>query len=62
MSYNVLDQFQQQEAEKVALSVKFNQWSLVMIEVMIGEVEKKLSDSDLPVDGDGRDNFWEHVA
>jgi hypothetical protein len=62
MSNNVLDQFHQQEAEKIALSVQFNQWSLVMIEVMIGETEKKLSDSNLPVDGDDKpDYFWREM-
>ena len=59
----LLDQFHQQEADNIALSVKFNRWSLVMIAVMIGEQEQKLVASDLPVDGDGeQDNFWEDVA
>lgn len=63
MSNKLLDQFHQQEADNIALSVKFNRWSLVMIAVMIGEQEQKLVASDLPVDGDGeQDNFWEDVA
>ncbi len=63
MSNKLLDQFHQQEADNIALSVKFNRWSLVMIEVMIGEQEQKLVASDLPVDVDGeQDNFWEEIT
>ncbi|HRQ42451.1 MAG TPA: hypothetical protein PLD25_31430 [Chloroflexota bacterium] len=63
MSNKLLDQFRQQEADNIALSVKFNRWSLVMVEVMIREQEQKLVASDLPVDGDGKqDNFWEEIA
>ncbi|MCZ7673915.1 MAG: hypothetical protein M5U34_45705 [Chloroflexi bacterium] len=63
MSNKLLDQFRQQEADNIALSVKFNRWSLVMVEVMIREQEQKLVASDLPVDGDGeQDNFWEEIA
>jgi hypothetical protein len=63
MSNKLLDQFRQQEADNIALSVKFNRWSLVMIEQMIQEQEQKLVASDLPVDGDGElDNFWEEIA
>ncbi len=62
MSNKLLDQFQQQEADNIALSVKFNRWSLVMIGLMISEQEQKLVDSDLPVDGDNKlDNFWEDL-
>ena len=60
MSNKLLDQFRQQEADNIALSVKFNRWSLVMIEIMIQEQEQKLVASDLPVDGE--DNFWEETA
>ncbi|MBX3055887.1 MAG: hypothetical protein KF770_05380 [Anaerolineae bacterium] len=63
MSNNVIDQFRQQEADNIALSVKSNRWSLVMVEVMIREQEQKLVASDLPVEGDGeQDNFWEEIA
>ena len=63
MSNKLLDQFRQQEADNIALSVQFNRWSLVMIEVMIGEQEQKLVASDLPVDTDnGQDNFWEEIS
>ncbi len=63
MSNKLIEQFRQQEADNIALSVKFNRWSLAMIEVMIGEQEQKLVASDLPVDGDGeQDNFWEEIA
>ena len=63
MSNKLLDQFRQQEADNIALSVKFNRWSLVMIEVMIQEQEQKLVASDLPVDMDsGHDNFWEEIG
>lgn len=63
MSNKLLDQFRQQEADNIALSVKFNRWSLVMIEVMIQEQEQKLVASNLPVDGDGEpDNFWEEIG
>jgi hypothetical protein len=63
MSSKLLDQFRQQEADNIALSVKFIRWSLVMIEVMIQEQEQKLVANDLPVDVDGeQDNFWEEIA
>lgn len=62
MSNKLLDQFRQQEADSIALSVKFNRWSLVMIEIMIQEQEQKLVASDLPVEGDGElDNFWVEI-
>ena len=41
MSNKLLDQFRQQEADNIALSVKFNRWSLVMVEVMIREQENR---------------------
>lgn len=63
MRNNVLDQFRQQEADTIALSVRFNRWSLVMIEIMIEEQEQKLVASDLPVEGEGeRDNFWQEIG
>ena len=63
MSNKLLDQFRQQEADNIALSVKFNRWSLVMITLMIQEQEQKLVASDLPVDGDGElDSFWEEIG
>ena len=63
MSNKLLDQFRQQEADNIALSVKFNRWSLVMITLMIQEQEQKLVASDLPVDGDGElDNFWQEIT
>lgn len=58
----LLDQFRQQEADNIALSVKFNRWSRVMIEVMIREQEQKLVASDLPVDTESQDSFWEEIA
>lgn len=62
MSNKVLDQFRQQEADTIALSVTLNRWSLVMIEIMIQEQEQKLVASDLPVDGEGElDNFWQEL-
>lgn len=63
MSNKLLDQFRQQEADTIALSVKFNHWSLVMIAQMIHEQEQKLVASDLPVDMDSdQDSFWEEIA
>ncbi|MCC6606790.1 MAG: hypothetical protein IT327_26530 [Anaerolineae bacterium] len=63
MSNKLLDQFRQQEADNIALSVKFNRWSLVMIEIMIQEQEQKLVASDLPVEGDGElDTFWQEMG
>ena len=62
MSDKQIEQFHQHEAENIALSVKFNRWSLVMIQVMIRDQEQKLVASDLPVEGDsGLDNFWEDL-
>ena len=54
----LLEQFRQQEADNIALSAKFNRWSLVMIELMIREQEQKLVASDLPVDIEHKDDFW----
>lgn len=62
MSNKLLDRFRQQEAENIALSVKFNRWSLVMIEIMIAEQERKLVASDLPVDTEETDPFWEDIT
>ena len=62
MSDDVMKQFQQQEAENIALSVKFNRWSLVMIGVMIQEQEQKLVASDLPVDSESQNNFWSEIG
>jgi hypothetical protein len=63
MSNKLLDLFRQQEADNIALSMKFSRWSLVMIELMIREKEQKLVASDLPVDGDGeQDSFWDEIA
>lgn len=63
MSDKQLEQFQQQEAELLALSVTLNRWSQVMVELMIREREQKLVASDLPVEGDGEiDPFWEELG
>ena len=62
MSDKQIEQFHQHEAENIALSVKFNRWSLVMIAAMIQEQEQKLVASDLPVDNENQDNFWSGVA
>ena len=58
----LLDQFRQQEADNIALSVKLNRWSLVMIEQLIQEQEQKLLASDQPVDPEEGDNFWEKIT
>jgi hypothetical protein len=62
MSYKIFDRFRQQEADGLALSVKFNRWSQAMIAVLIQEQEAKLVASDLPVDVEGDDNFWEEIG
>lgn len=62
MSDSVLSDFQQQEAKNIAQSVLFNRWSCVMIRVLIREHEKKLTDSDLPVEEGNPDDFWTGVA
>ena len=62
MSDDVMQQFKQQEAESIALSVKFNRWSLVMIGVMIQEQERKLVASDLPVDSESQSDFWSAIG
>lgn len=61
MSNKLLDQFRQQEADNIALSVKFNHWSRVMVEVMIRDQEQKLVASDQPVDDGEQDNFWKET-
>lgn len=55
---NVIDEFQQREAEQIAEARKFNLWSRALLEMMIEEYEQKLLASDLPVEGTG-DEFWE---
>ena len=62
MTTNIIEQFQQQETDNIALSVKLNRWSLILIEQMIREQEAKLVASDLPVDEAGTDNFWEQLT
>jgi hypothetical protein len=62
MGSKLLDRFRQQEAEGIALSVKFNRWSLVMIQLMIREQEQKLVASDLPVEPEEGDSFWEEIV
>jgi hypothetical protein len=62
MSNNILTEFQQQEAETTARMVQLNRWSLVMIELMIQEQEEKLLASDLPVEGEEADSFWEEIG
>jgi hypothetical protein len=62
MNTKFLDQFRQREAENIAQSVQFNRWSRVMVAVMISEQEQKLVASDLPVDAEEGDAFWEELA
>jgi hypothetical protein len=63
MSNEVLDELQQNEAAALALSVKYNRWSRVMIEMMIREQEQKLVVIGLPVEDDGdQDFFWDGIA
>ncbi len=62
MSDNVLNQFRQQEADSLALAVQLNRWSLALIEQMIADLEQKLVASDLPVDAEPADPFWEELA
>ncbi len=62
MSDDVMEQFQQQEAENIALSVKFNRWSLVMIGVMIQEQEQKLVASDMPGDSESQNDVWAEIG
>ena len=62
MSDNVIDQFRQQEADGLALGVQLNRWSLALMEQMIADLEQKLVASDLPVDAESADPFWEELA
>jgi len=62
MSDNVMQQFKQKEADIIALSVKLNRWSLVLVGVMIQEQEQKLVASDLPVDSESKSNFWSEIG
>ena len=39
--------------------VILNRWSRVMIGIMIRETEQKMMESDLPVEPDRANNFWE---
>jgi hypothetical protein len=61
MSDKSLDHFKRQDAESIASSVKLHRWSLVMIELLVWEQEQKLLASDLPVDEERLDNFWEEL-
>ncbi|MGH2537106.1 MAG: hypothetical protein ACRDHL_06910 [Candidatus Promineifilaceae bacterium] len=62
MTNKLLDRFRRQEAESVALAVKFNRWSLAMIQLMIRKQEQKLVASDLPVDAEEGDSFWDEIV
>ena len=54
----ILDRFRQQEADTIALSTQLNQWSQVMIALLIREQESKLLASDLPVEPEKPATFW----
>ena len=58
MSGKLQDEFRQHEAEALAFAVKLNRWSLVMVQLMIDEQEKKLVASDLPVEAEEDNPFW----
>ena len=68
----LLERFRKQEAENLALSMQFNRWSQLLIDLLIAEQEQKLLASDLPVDADGLtadgdgaaadDGFWETLS
>lgn len=63
MSNEVVEELRQHEAVALALSVKYNHWSQVMIELLIREQEQKLLASDLPVEGyDKPDFLWDELA
>ena len=42
--------------------VILNRWSRVMIGIMIRETEQKMIESDLPVEPDRANNFWEMMG
>ncbi len=58
-----MEVFRQHESDSIAMSVQLNRWSLVMIQQMIRELEKKLIDSNQPVDEVGKsEHWWEDIA
>ena len=52
MADNLLDTFRQQETEQLLQMQQYNQWSQLMIELLIQEQEERLLASDLSVDAD----------
>lgn len=63
MNSDFMQVYRQHESDSVAMSVQLNRWSLVMIQQMIRELEKKLMASNLPVDEVGKsERWWEDIA
>ncbi len=58
-----MEVFRQHESDSIAMSVQLNRWSLVMIQQMIRELEKKLMASNQPVDEVVKsEHWWEDIA
>lgn len=63
MNSDFMQVYRQHEFDSVAMSVQLNRWSLVMIQQMIRELEKKLMAINLPVDEVGKsERWWEDIA
>ncbi|MBK8989715.1 MAG: hypothetical protein IPM39_27265 [Chloroflexi bacterium] len=59
MSSSVLEEFERLQAEVLANARKYNEWSRIIVTVMIEELEAKMLASDLPVDEEETGNpFW----
>lgn len=58
---DVIVQYQQQQAQATAQAVTFQRWSNALITVMVQEIERRLVNSDMPVDNTqtgADDTFW----
>jgi hypothetical protein len=60
MSQKLIQQFRQQEAESIATMTVLNQWSQLLISVMIREQESKLLATNQPVE-QALDNLGEQT-
>ncbi len=57
----ILDQFSQTKKEATAVGLELNKWCKVLIKIRLGEVEKRLMDSDMSVE-ETEASWWMQYA
>jgi hypothetical protein len=56
---NPLEEFEKQEAAAKASARQLNEWSKTLIGLLIQEQEQKMQASNLPVDPEKGESFWQ---